>query len=181
MVASRQVVIGRLRGCPAKALIGISLVLATSPAYAATEIYDSFEKAGGYTLSDYQAKWANPFGLGEMAITDTRDFSTGSLTVAAAPFQTASDFGVFDHLKYIGISTKSFAVPTSAKITFSSTIQANTVGTTPGRVINGTYIQSGNPYSAATLVGQQAAAVMNVIDFATGQLFDWFVATPPSR
>ena len=35
---------------------------------------------------------------------------------------------------------------------------------------------NGAPYSARVLEGQQAGAVMNVINFATGQLFDWFIS-----
>ena len=154
---------------------GICLFLAGAPGAATALTYDSFG-TGGYTLADYQAKWSNPYGLGEMAINDTRDFSTGSFRISALPFQTAYDFSVFDHIKYLGVSTQSFAVPAGGTLTFSSTIQARTVGTQPGRIINGTNVQSGLPYAAPTLEGQQAAAVMNMIDFKTGQLFDWFVS-----
>ena len=35
---------------------------------------------------------------------------------------------------------------------------------------------SGAPYSATVLEGQQAGAVMNMINFSTGQLFDWFIS-----
>ena len=55
-------------------------------------------------------------------------------------------------------------------------IKASTPGTQPGRVIHGTYIATGAPYAEPTLEGQQAGAVMNVVDFATGQLFDWFIS-----
>ena len=158
------------------AAAGIALALCAGPAAAATITYDSFEKPGGYTLADYQSKWVNPYGLGEMALNDTRDFSSGAMSISAAPFQTGADFGVYDHLKYIGVSTQSFAVPTTGAITFSSTIDATTYGVDPGRIIEGTYTQSGLPYAAPTLEGQQAAAVMNVIDFGTGQLFDWFIS-----
>jgi hypothetical protein len=42
--------------------------------------------------------------------------------------------------------------------------------------VHGTYVQSGAPYAATVLQGQQAAATLHMIDFATGQLFDWFVS-----
>src|SRR6476646_3618694 len=52
--------------------------------------YDSFQKAhGAYTLDDYSQKWANPYGLSEMALTDTRNFSGGAFNVSAVPFRTA--------------------------------------------------------------------------------------------
>ena len=92
------------------------------------------------------------------------------------PFTVGFDFSVFDHLKYIAVSTQSFAAPARGSITFSSVIQAQTPGTQPGRVIEGRYVQSGAPYAKATLEGQQAGAVMNMIDFSTGQLFDWFIS-----
>jgi hypothetical protein len=139
-------------------------------------VYDSFSKPGGYTLADYAAKWTNPYGLGEMVLGDTRTFAGNRFAISAAPFRTAFDFSVYDHLKYIAVSTQAFPVPASGAIEFSSTIQASTPGTQPGRVVHGTYTATGAPYAAATLEGQQAGAVMNVIDFATGQLFDWFVS-----
>ncbi len=139
-------------------------------------VYDSFEKPGGYTLADYATKWGNPSGLGEMDNVDTRSFDTGAFSVSAVPFTVGFDFSVFDHLKYIAISNQEFAVPVEGSITFSSVINAQTPGTDPGRIIEGTYIQGGAPYAAATLEGQQAGVVMNMINFDTGQLFDWFVA-----
>lgn len=145
------------------------------PATATTYTYDSFDSPG-YDLAAYSAKWANPYGLGEMALGDTRDFSAGNFSISAPRFQTGYDFSVFDHLKYIGISTQTFAVPVGGRLTFSSKIQATAYNTDPGRIINGTYIESGLPYAAATLEGQQAGAVMNMVDFATGQLFDWFIS-----
>jgi hypothetical protein len=67
-------------------------------------------------------------------------------------------------------------VPASGSVEISSTIKASTPGTDPGRVIHGTYTQTGAPYAQPTLEGQQAGVVMNVVDFSTGQLFDWFVS-----
>ena len=174
----------RLRAFAAATLVAIPALvqLGAAPAGAApgpsatTTIYDSFSKAGGYTIADYEAKWVNPYGLGEMALADTRNFAMNRFNVAAAPYQTAFDYSVFDHLKYIAISRASFPVPADGAVQVSSTIKASTPGTEPGRVIHGTYVQSGAPYAEPTLEGQQAGAVMNVIDFATGQLFDWFVS-----
>lgn len=140
--------------------------------------YDSFSKPGGYSIIDYSMKWANIYGLGEMASVggDTRSFAGGKFSVSAVPFTVGYDYSVFDHLKYIAVSTQVFAPPVRGSITFSSVIQAQTPGTQPGRVIEGTYVQSGQPYAKATLEGQQAGAVMNMIDFGTGQLFDWFIS-----
>jgi len=139
------------------------------------ETYDSFDKTG-YSLSDYQQKWANIYGPGELAAGGTRTFTKGALQVSAVPFRTAADVSVYDHLKYIAVSTETFPVPASGSVEISSTIRAATPGTQPGRVIHGTYTQSGAPYAQPTLEGQQAGVVMNVIDFSTGQLFDWFVS-----
>jgi hypothetical protein len=140
------------------------------------EVYDDFQKPGGYTLADYQQKWSNPYGPGEMAVADTRSFAGNAFHVSAVPFRTGADFSVFDHLKYIAVSNKAFSVPARGSVEFSSHIRAVTPGTQPGRVIHGTYTASGAPYAEPTLEGQQAGVVMNVINFATGQLFDWFVS-----
>ena len=52
-------------------------------------VYDDFSKpgAGGYTINDYAQKWANPFGLGEMASTggDTRSFKGNQFSISAVP------------------------------------------------------------------------------------------------
>lgn len=93
--------------------------LARNPARAV--VYDNFEKPGGYTLQDYATKWSNPYGPGEMAYSDTRNFDGGQFNVSAAPFQTGSDFSVYDHLKYLAVSNQSFAVPTGGSITMSAT------------------------------------------------------------
>ncbi|MDQ4055060.1 MAG: DUF6081 family protein [Actinomycetota bacterium] len=146
-----------------------------TPPKTTVEVYDDFD-AAGYSLDDYRRKWSNPYGLGEMALSDTRSFTRGSFRVAAVPFRTGVDFSVFDHLKYIAISNKAFPVPATGSVEISSRIKASTPGTEPGRVIHGTYVESGAPYAEPTLEGQQAGVVMNVIDFSTGQLFDWFVA-----
>lgn len=104
-----------------------------------------------------------------MAINDTRNFAGSRFNVSAAPFATAYDYSVYDHLKYIGISKAAFAVPATGSVEISSTIQASTPGTQPGRVIHGVYTATSAPYAEPTLEGQLAGAVMNVIDFATAR------------
>src|SRR4051812_15291208 len=134
------------------ALLGSHAADAETPAAPASgqrttvEVYDSFDKAG-YSLADYQQKWSNPYGPGEMAPGDTRSFGKGSFKVSAVPFRTGADFSVFDHLKYIAISTRTFPVPASGSVEISSTIKASTPGTQPGRVIHGEYTQSHAPYA----------------------------------
>jgi len=49
------------------------------------QVYDNFDRPG-YSLADYSEKWTMPFGLGEMGVNDTRDFSGGCLNVTAVPF-----------------------------------------------------------------------------------------------
>lgn len=142
-------------------------------------IYDNFENASGYTLIDYSAKWSNPFGLGEMAVPtngDTRDFTGGEMSVSAVPFRTSADFSVFDHIKYFATSNQVFEIPEHGSLMFSADIECETPGTIPSYVVNGTYISSGEAYSATTLDGQQATCTLHMIDFATGQLFDWLVS-----
>ena len=147
-----------------------------------TVVYDDFSAAGGYSLTTYGSKWSNIYGLGDMAAgPDTRDFSDGTFAIADAPFRTANDFSVFDHLKYIAISNSAFTVPTNGSLTFSSDIAAQTPGTDRHHVVHGTYglpgsYPDGAPYQATVLQGQQAGAVMNMVSFETGQLFDWFIS-----
>ncbi|MEY2517215.1 MAG: hypothetical protein QOJ89_4573 [bacterium] len=156
----------------------VSGLLAAAPATASaaktTVTYDDFD-AAGYDSSDYAAKWSNSFGPGELAAGAPQTFTGGRETIAAAPFRTAFDFGVFDHIKYIAVSNVTFPVPRAGSITFGSTMTASTPGTVPGKTITGTYTASGAPYSATLLDSQQAGVVTNVVDFCTGQLFDWFL------
>jgi hypothetical protein len=174
--------------------VACALVLAAmSPAVApamgpavgtsSTVVYDNFDSP--YKLANYQAKWSNIYGLGDMAVApgDTRSFTGNVFQINDAPFRTANDFSVFDHLKYIAISKPpSFDVPAAGgSLTFSSQINAKTPGTQPGRIVTGTYgppgsYASGAPYAAPVFEGQQAGAVMNMINFDTGQLFDWFIS-----
>ncbi len=146
-----------------------------------TLVYDAFDRPGGYTMADYLQNWATPFGLGEMAIEDTRGFDDGRFSISAVPFRTSADLGVFDHIKYFAASTRTFEVPRRGAITFTAEIEVRTPGTQPGRVIHGTYgppdsYPSGAPYAATAFEGQQAAASLHMMDFATGQLFDWLLS-----
>src|SRR5690242_7199387 len=111
-----------------------------------------------------------------MAIEDTRQFDNHTLSISATPFRFGKDSGVADHGKYIALSKQVFAVPEIGSVTVSMDIAAETPGTVKGHVVHGTYVQSGTPYEATVLQGQQAAATLHMIDFATGQLFDWFVS-----
>lgn len=74
------------------------------------QIYDNFAKPS-YSLTDYAEKSITPYGKGEMAVNDTRNFRGGCLNLSAVPFQTASDVGVNDHLKYEAVSARTFPVP----------------------------------------------------------------------
>jgi Family of unknown function (DUF6081) len=151
------------------------------------QVYDDFDQSG-YSLIDYSKRWITPNGLGEMAINDTREFSSGYFSLGAVPFQTTSDADVDDHRKYLAVSTHTFAVPENGTLVLSSDIKASTPGTVPDLLQQGVFGPSGawsdpaNPlapptYSAPLLQAQQAALVMNVVDFCTGQLFDWFLAS----
>jgi hypothetical protein len=143
-------------------------------------VYDDFEKPGGYTMADYSQKWSNKFGPGEMAVRDTRTFHDGVFSVDATPFRTGYDFSLFDHIKYFAASTATFPVPKRGSVQFSADIKAETAGTAPGHVVHGSYgppysYPAGQPYEAAVFEGQQASASLHMLDFRTGQLFDWFV------
>jgi len=140
-------------------------------------------------LGEYLGKWANIYGPLEVApgVGGTRSqASNGEFTVSAVPFHVGADFSVFDHLKYIAVSTQQFAVPANGSLEFSVRIEASTPGTQLGRVVHGCYGAPGSfasvtdpcaqPWSATALEGQQAGVVLNMINFATGQLFDWFVS-----
>jgi hypothetical protein len=166
--------------------IGVIVAAAAStalstPANAAspprTEVYDDFSAPGGYGTGNYDAKWTMPYGRLSLDAGATQSFAEGNETVDAAPFTVGADFSVYDHLKYMGVSRRVFAVPVKGSVSFESTITALTPGTQPGRVVSGTYTQSGAPYTASTIEAQQAGVVMNVVDFCTGQLFDWFVTS----
>ena len=116
-----------------------------------------------------------------MANSDTRAFDNNKFSIGAAPFTTGADFSVFDHIKYMAVSTSSFAVPSTGSVTYSMDIKAETPGTIPNLVVNGTYgpggsYPNGAPYSASVREGQQAAVTIHLVDPVSGQLFDWFVS-----
>lgn len=79
------------------------------------------------------------------------------------------------------------ALAATATVTNGS-LAARTVGTdSDGRVISGVYGPSGcadapdcaadaEPWTGVALEGQQAGATLHMVDFATGQIFDWFVS-----
>jgi len=136
-------------------------------------VYDDFN-APGYS---YSSKWTQTYGPLSLAAGATQSFDGGKETVTANPFVIGADFSVYDHLKYMGVANTVFPVPAKGSVTFESRITASTPGTQPGRVVRGTYIDTGASYEAPTIEAQQAGVVMNVVDFCTGQLFDWFVTS----
>jgi len=144
-------------------------------------IYDNFDKPG-YSLADYYQKWQNKFGPGDMAVKETRSFNQGVFSVAAEPYQTAHDSSVLDHVKYFGTSAETFKVPRIGSIEFSADITAVTSGIQPGHVIHGTYgppysYPAGKPWQQTLIDGQQAAVSLHMLDFHTGQLFDWLITS----
>jgi hypothetical protein len=155
----------------AAAAIVVAGAAMASAKQTATTPYDHFDDGG----ASYGLKWQQSFGPLELAAGGTQSFAGGAETVTATPFTTSADFSVFDHLKYFAQGPTSVPVPAKGSVTFASTIRARTPGVQSGRVVHGTYVQSGLPYSAPLMDSQQAGVVMNVVDFCTGQLFDWFV------
>ncbi|MEU1689769.1 DUF6081 family protein [Micromonospora sp. NPDC005707] len=133
-------------------------------------------------LAEYERKWSNIYDPLDGA---TRAVDGGVLTVSDVPFKTGVDYSVYDHLKYMAVSNRTFPVPRQGSVEFSVDITARTPGATGGHVVHGRYGPPGSaavagsadrPYAGAVLEGQQAAVVLNMIDFCTGQLFDWFVS-----
>ena len=145
-----------------------------------TIVYDTFTKPGGdYNLTDYSKKWVNLFGLGDIALNDTRRFHDGTFSVSSIPYKLTAD-NVYDVLKYVAYSKESFPVPSIGSISFASNIDVKTSGIQPGKIIHGTYTKRpGNPpyVSQPLFESQQAAAVMNVVNFYSGQIFDIFVSS----
>jgi hypothetical protein len=148
-------------------------------------VYDDFS-------SGNNAKWNNPYGPGEIASPGANHFESltnGVERVRAVPFQTGYDYSVYDHLKYMEVSNAAFPVPSHGSVEFSSDMTAQTPGTVPNLVQTGVFGPPGtwtDPtqpppsgyglYHAPVLEGQQAGVVMNMIDFCSGQLFDWFLS-----
>ncbi len=139
-------------------------------------VYDDLENT---TPASHSLKWSNPYGLGETATPDADhavSFVNGVQRVRAVPFRTGLDYSVFDHLKYMEVSNMSFPVPPKGSVEFSADMTATTPGTVDRLVQHGTFTQGGASYQATVLQGQQAGVVLNMVDFCTGQLFDWFLA-----
>jgi uncharacterized protein DUF6081 len=166
--------------------VATSLAGGTKPT---TIVYDNFSSAAASS-----AKWAEPYGPGEASQADNNHFlkvAGNTEEMKALPFRTGADFSVYDHLKLMETSTQSFAVPASGSIAFSSDVTASTPGTVRNLTQTGIYGPGGFPgywadplappvqpnYSAPVLEGQQAGVVLNMIDFCTGQLFDWFLSS----
>lgn len=161
------------------AATGGTPVLATTPGTQVMK-YDAANEI------EYQKMWANIYGPLELAAGGSRSVSKVGTTVTAVPFHVGADYSVFDHLKYLGVSTRSFNVPQSGSLEFSVNIKAQTPGTEDGRVISGCYgsgysyvdanAPCASPFQQTVLQGQQAGVVLNMINFQTGQLFDWFIS-----
>jgi Family of unknown function (DUF6081) len=136
--------------------------------------------------TQYQQMWANIYGPLELTAGGKRIVTKWGTTVTAVPFHVGADFSVFDHLKYIGVSTQSFPVPAKGSLEFEVEIAAFTPGTQPSRTVRGCYGPGGSyayvgapcdrPFQQVVRQGQQAGVVLNMINFETGQLFDWFIA-----
>lgn len=163
----------------------VGSALSSVPAWAITPgtqvvKYDATSEA------EYQQMWANIYGPLELAAGGTRSVTKFGTKVSAVPFHVGADYSVFDHLKYIGVSTQRFDVPQSGSLEFSVNITAQTPGTDDGHVVYGcygnsySYINVGDPcaepFQQVVRQGQQAGVVLNMINFETGQLFDWFIA-----
>ncbi len=157
-----------------------------SGAASAQGLTNSVVKYDAKDQTEYFQKWANIYGPLELAAGGTLNVSNQGVKVSAVPFHVGADFSVFDHLKYIAVSTQSFQVPESGSLEFEVDITAQTPGTVPQRLIQGcygpafSYVAVGDPcsapYTGVATQGQQAGVVLNMINFETGQLFDWFVA-----
>lgn len=175
----------RLLAAGTVAVLMAALGIDSGPAGATPPGTDNV-KYDAATDAEYQAMWANIYGPLELGYGGTRTVSKHGTTVSAVPFHVGADFSVFDHLKYIGVSTQSFSVPESGSLEFSVDITAATPGTQEGRIVHGCYgpgdsypavgAPCAQPFSQVVRQGQQAGVVLNMINFDTGQLFDWFIS-----
>ncbi|AUB85005.1 DUF6081 family protein [Candidatus Thiodictyon syntrophicum] len=174
------------RGCLVALTAAALLVVAGSTMAGTAPPGTQVVKYDAQGESEYQQMWANIYGPLELNAGGTRSVTKFGTTVSAAPFHVGADYSVFDHLKYLGISTQSFEVPETGSLEFSANITAQTPGTQDGRIIVGCYGPPGSylnvgdpcdkPFEQTLLPGQQAGVVLNMINFETGQLFDWFIA-----
>lgn len=174
----------RLALAAAAALLAVVLLdaapVAAEPPGNAVVHYDAADEI------EYQTLWANIYGPLSLAAGGTRTVGPTGITISAVPFAVGADVSVFDHLKYIAVSTRSFPVPEVGSLEFAVEIQASTPGTVPGRVVHGCYgpafsypsldAPCAAPFRQEVFEGQQAGVVLNMINFETGQLFDWFVS-----
>jgi len=128
-------------------------------------------------MQQYQSQWFNAYGPLQMApgAGGSMQISDGILKLNANPFTIGADFSVYDHLKYFAASTQAFSIPNRGSVMYSADMWTMTSGVNGPRTIHGTYMMSGLPYVGTALESQQAFATINLIDFYTGQLFDWFV------
>jgi hypothetical protein len=175
----------RSRAAMMLAAVAATVVVGTGPA-GATPPGTSNVKYDASSEAEYETMWSNIYGPLELGAGGTRTVTKHGATVSAVPFHVGSDYSVYDHLKYIAISNQSFDVPESGSLEFSVDITADTSGTDPDRVIHGcygsafSYLEVGDPcadpFSHTVLEAQQAGVVLNMINFETGQLFDWFVS-----
>lgn len=170
-------------GCAVLGAVAVANVGAAGNPGKTVVVYDDFS-------SRTNAKWSNPYGPGETAIDDAdhrETFPNGTEQVRAVPLLTGADFSVYDHLKYMEVSNTAFPVPAEGSLEFSADMTAQTPGTVASLVQEGIFGPSGTwtvpdlppaapDYRAPVLQGQQAGVVLNMIDFCTGQLFDWFLA-----
>jgi Family of unknown function (DUF6081) len=136
-------------------------------------------------------KWCYAYGPLEAGVNDAnhyRKIFNGAERMRALPFTQGADFSVYDHLKLMEVSTQAFPLPANGSVEFSADITASTPGVVKNLTQQGIYGQpftwtdpSAPPqtpnYSAKLLEGQQAGVVLNMVDFCTGQLFDWFLSS----
>jgi hypothetical protein len=177
---------------PAKLAAVVAATVVTAAGIAVPAVADTKATTNiKYDVVDetsYDDLWVRPYGDLQIAegAGGTLEVNKSGIEVDATPFTIGADFSVFDHLKYLAISTEEFEVPAAGSLEFSVDIMASTPGTEEGRVIDGCYgppfsygavgDPCDEPYSEEVLQGQQASASLNMINFATGQLFDWLVS-----
>ena len=135
-------------------------------------------------------KWCYAYGPLESGVNDANHFRAiagGSERMRAVPFTQSLDFSVFDHLKLMEVSTEAFPLPARGSLEFSADITAATPGVVDNLQQLGyfgpsfSWLDPSAPpgplgYQATLLEGQQAGVVLNMVDFCTGQLFDWFLS-----
>lgn len=168
-------------GALASSVIVATTVGPATPAEALAAPTISVVDYNSATLAQYNQKWTNIYGPLDGAAETVSD---DGITVNDVPFKPGTDYSVFDHLKYMAVSNRVFPAPSQGSVTFSVDISASTPGAVAGHVVHGQYGPPGSfgtdpqakPYSAAVLEGQQAAVVLNMVDFCSGQLFDWFIS-----